>query len=85
MQSEFNKKNGNGKRERVEEQLIDPVCEMRVTPDTPYKRQWGGRKWYFCSAACSEKFAREPEEYAREVATGHREKHPKAEGAGTRI
>ena len=43
---------------------VDPVCGMRVDPDTTAHRQsYQDRTYYFCSARCREKFAADPVTY----------------------
>jgi P-type Cu+ transporter len=43
---------------------IDPVCGMKVDPvDARYQFEYHGQKYYFCSAACREKFKAEPAVY----------------------
>jgi len=45
---------------------IDPVCGMTVDIATAkHKHSFGGSTWYFCSKHCVDKFAAEPERYAR--------------------
>jgi Cu+-exporting ATPase len=44
--------------------LTDPVCGMRVTPQSPHRYEHAGRPYYFCSAKCRAKFAAEPEKFA---------------------
>ena len=45
---------------------IDPVCGMSVdTKTAKYTRAFGGSTWYFCSKHCLDKFAAEPERYAK--------------------
>src|SRR6266498_3840666 len=40
----------------------DPVCGMDVDPaKTSFKTQHGGREYFFCSAACLDKFRSNPE------------------------
>jgi len=41
----------------------DPVCGMRVDRNTPFRNEWNGRTFYFCSAGCKERFDTEPERY----------------------
>jgi P-type Cu+ transporter len=44
-------------------ELIDPVCAMTVTEDSPHRFEHEGRLIYFCSAHCKNKFAAEPLRY----------------------
>jgi Cu+-exporting ATPase len=42
----------------------DPVCGMNVNPATSkHIHEQGGRKYYFCSAGCVEKFKADPQKY----------------------
>ncbi len=44
----------------------DPVCGMDIDPDgAAAKMEYKGQTYYFCSAACHDKFKREPEKYVR--------------------
>ena len=43
--------------------LVDPVCGMTVSPDTPYKTVYKGRVYYFCSPQCLKAFKENPEYY----------------------
>ena len=47
------------------ETLIDPVCGMRVTPQSKHHVSHAGSKYFFCSAGCAAKFAADPEKYLR--------------------
>ncbi len=51
-----------------EGELHDPVCGMKVSPDSPYRETWQGRIWYFCSEDCQHKFHRDPELYTGALA-----------------
>src|SRR5213594_3491787 len=45
---------------------LDPVCGMPLdTSAAKYKHSHAGRRWYFCSQHCLDKFAAEPERYAK--------------------
>jgi Cu+-exporting ATPase len=47
----------------------DPVCGMAVDPvETPYFSDHQGQTYYFCSAACKQRFDQNPERYARRYA-----------------
>jgi Cu+-exporting ATPase len=43
--------------------MIDPVCGMTVSADSPHHREHGGREYRFCSARCLAKFEADPEKY----------------------
>ena len=51
--------------QRSAETLHDPVCGMEVKPDTPWKAEYAGQEWYFCSESCRTKFQAEPDRYAK--------------------
>jgi P-type Cu+ transporter len=43
---------------------IDPVCGMRVEPETAAAAwEHDGRTYYFCSVACWERFRNDPEAF----------------------
>jgi YHS domain-containing protein/uncharacterized membrane protein YraQ (UPF0718 family) len=42
----------------------DPVCGMTVDRSkTPFRSEWKGQTYYFCSAGCKDRFDAEPERY----------------------
>ena len=41
----------------------DIVCGMDVKEDTPYTTLHGGRKMFFCSRDCQQKFIKQPDLY----------------------
>lgn len=43
----------------------DPVCGMTVTAAGAKSAIFGGKAWYFCSAACRDKFEAAPQQYAK--------------------
>jgi Cu+-exporting ATPase len=48
----------------VADGVRDPVCGMIVDlHDTPYRQQYAGRPYYFCSAGCRDKFSVDPVKY----------------------
>jgi Cu+-exporting ATPase len=48
----------------LRERQRDPVCGMRVDPrTTPYRQQYAGRLYFFCSAGCQSKFLDNPTKY----------------------
>jgi class 3 adenylate cyclase/YHS domain-containing protein len=52
------------RRQKVESNLIDPVCRMQVRHDTaPARLPFGGKTYYFCSFDCAKKFVNKPEIY----------------------
>jgi len=44
-------------------ELKDPVCGMRVTPQSRHRLDHGGQPLYFCSAGCKATFAADPSRY----------------------
>jgi YHS domain-containing protein len=42
----------------------DPVCGMTVNEKKAQTVTYGGRTYYFCSAACKTSFGRTPAKYA---------------------
>jgi Cu2+-exporting ATPase len=46
------------------ELVTDPVCGMKITPETAYSKiEYGGRTVYFCSKHCEEEFKRNSKKY----------------------
>lgn len=46
----------------------DPVCQMEVDPAaTPFKAEYQGRAYYFCSRACQKEFEENPQAYTGEI------------------
>jgi YHS domain-containing protein len=46
---------------------IDPVCGMEVDPETtPWKAEYDGKTYYFCSPGCRADFENNPEKYLQE-------------------
>jgi Cu+-exporting ATPase len=43
----------------------DPVCGMKVSPNTTRKVEHDGQPYYFCSERCAEKFRADPPSYVR--------------------
>lgn len=44
-------------------ELKDPVCGMRVTPQSPHRHTFAGKEYLFCSAKCKNKFTLSPMTY----------------------
>jgi P-type Cu+ transporter len=46
--------------------MVDPVCGMRVEPDSA-EAAWehDGEAYYFCSVGCMEKFRGDPDRFLR--------------------
>ena len=52
--------------EPLRDQLIDPVCGMRMEPEeSPAVTTYKGRSYYFCSDTHKEEFERNPAFYAK--------------------
>lgn len=49
--------------QQTNQPLIDPVCGMKVTADSPHVLQHEGQSVYFCNAGCKTKFAANPAKY----------------------
>src|SRR5262245_11336568 len=48
----------------AQDRAIDPVCGMSVDPArTKHTAEHAGRRWYFCSARCRERFSADPAKY----------------------
>ncbi|MEM3601178.1 MAG: copper-translocating P-type ATPase [Candidatus Bathyarchaeia archaeon] len=46
--------------------VTDPVCKMKIDPETAYSRiEHEGRLVYFCSKACEEEFKKNPKKYLK--------------------
>jgi len=51
-------------RRAVSKAVLDPVCRMRIDPETSLARiEFGERTIYFCSADCAAAFSRAPKSY----------------------
>jgi Cu+-exporting ATPase len=49
---------------QIIQDVIDPVCGMKVSPQTAKaKAEHGGRTWYFCCDGCRAKFEAAPHKY----------------------
>ena len=44
----------------VESDVVDPVCEMRVSLESPHRATHDGHEYLFCSAGCRAKFVNDP-------------------------
>ena len=48
----------------VEEDVVDPVCGMTISPaDSVGEVEHGGHKYYFCNESCLERFKANPQEF----------------------
>jgi Cu+-exporting ATPase len=50
-------------RREVRGMAKDPVCGMEVKEETAVAHEYKGNTYYFCTIACKETFARDPERY----------------------
>jgi P-type Cu+ transporter len=48
---------------------VDPVCGMKVSPDTPLRTDLDGKTYLFCSQSCLERFKQAPRRYLKADAT----------------
>ena len=65
-------------------QAIDPVCGMKVNPQTaPAKAQWNGKNWYFCNPKCQERFVAAPLQFVDDHGTRLPPKPKAAQPANT--
>ena len=49
-------------------EVRDPVCGMTVDPNvTPYRYEFKGQNYYFCSAGCRAKFMADPRKYLTDL------------------
>ena len=49
-----------------EPQAVDPVCGMKVNPQTArFRLTWQGQEYVFCAAGCLKAFAEDPETYLK--------------------
>lgn len=46
------------------DKVLDPVCGMETTTDTPQSSDYDGKTYYFCSDKCKKVFADDPKKYA---------------------
>ncbi len=52
------------------QEMIDPVCGMKVPPDSRHQAGSGGRVYRFCSAGCRTKFIADPAAYLKPETSG---------------
>lgn len=56
----------------VNEEVIDPVCRMKVTPQDAITVDYNGKTYYFCSSHCKENFLKNPEKFTDKEHTNHK-------------
>ena len=50
--------------DHTRQSVIDPVCQMQVEQKTAAATQeFNGRRYWFCSAGCSDRFAMRPPDF----------------------
>ena len=48
------------------DQVIDPVCGMKIDPSTAAaSTEWAGETWYFCAQGCHDRFVADPERFVQ--------------------
>lgn len=47
--------------------VIDPVCDMSISPQTAMTLPWEGRTYYFCEAACRDTFRDDPARWTEPI------------------
>lgn len=50
--------------------VVDPVCGMKVSKDSPHRSSHVGRDYFFCSARCKKKFDSNPERFTAASGSG---------------
>jgi Cu+-exporting ATPase len=68
-QREINGKPNNPKlkTDRRQEMAVDPVCKMKVEPETAAaEAEYKGKTYYFCAPGCKVAFEKNPEKYLKE-------------------
>jgi Cu+-exporting ATPase len=48
---------------QVQKPMTDPVCGMKVTPESEHRFFFDGVRYYFCCQGCAEKFSTDPAGY----------------------
>ncbi|TFG28873.1 MAG: heavy metal translocating P-type ATPase [Promethearchaeota archaeon] len=47
----------------LEEEVIDPICGMKIIPSQSIEYEYKGKRYYFCNPSCEAEFKRDPEKY----------------------
>ncbi len=47
----------------LEEEVIDPICGMKIIPSQSIEYTYKGKSYYFCNPSCEAEFKRDPEKY----------------------
>src|ERR1700694_2176161 len=66
----------HGVREPTEKTETDPVCGMRVAANASTSVEHEGRRYYFCSQRCIERFRANPAQYVAEKPPTLADKRP---------
>jgi len=47
----------------IEEEVIDPICGMKIIPSRSIEYEYKNKKYYFCNPSCEIEFKKDPEKY----------------------
>ena len=47
----------------LEEEVIDPICGMKIIPSRSIEYTYKGKNYYFCNPSCEAEFKRDPEKF----------------------
>ncbi len=47
----------------LEEEVIDPICGMKIIPSQSIEYNYKGKNYYFCNPSCEAEFKRNPDKY----------------------
>ena len=53
----------------VPHNVVDPVCQMSITDESPFTAEHDGNSYYFCSQACEQRFRASPDRYIQPKAS----------------
>jgi P-type Cu+ transporter len=56
--------------------VIDPVCGMKVSSQSPHNAVHHGQRYVFCSASCQDKFLKQPARYLSKKIADPSSRHP---------
>jgi Cu+-exporting ATPase len=63
----INGKPDSFEKDRRQQMAIDPVCKMKVEPETAAgEAEYKGKTYYFCAPGCKVAFEKNPEKYLKE-------------------
>ncbi len=63
--------------------LTDPVCGMSVTDNSEHHYLYIGKKYYFCSTGCHDKFQSSPDEFINKLSAGALQQSDEAGSSST--